>query len=302
MVLLHGEPTWGYLYRKMIGPFETAGFRVIVPDLIGFGRSEKPVDPAAYSYSRHVGWVTRLIEQLDLRGVTFFGQDSGGLIGARVVAESESRFARAVFSNTGLPSKSAPSLPGLRTQERLAPETLKEMLGIDWRDTVGEADRIDPDEVHAQVRAGASLYFLAWRVYSQELRELIPSKIVPGWCLRPLSAEARAAYDAPFSMQEYVEGARRFPPLVPIIADDPERDKCEAAWAVYRRWRKPLLTLWGDLCPFTHGDLGPSFQTQVPGAQLAGIEHKVFMASHFSQEDVGEELAAEIIAFVRRFP
>ena len=83
MVLLHGEPTWGYLSRKMIGPFEAAGFRVIVPDLIGFGRSDKPVDPAAYSYSRHVGWVTRLVEQLDLRGVTCFGQDWGGLIGAR---------------------------------------------------------------------------------------------------------------------------------------------------------------------------------------------------------------------------
>src|SRR5262245_3240402 len=134
LLLLHGEPTWGYLYRKMIGPLEAAGFRVIVPDLIGFGRSDKPTDPAAYSYSGHVAWVTRLLELLDLRGVTLFGQDWGGLIGTRVAAENEARFARLVLSNTALPSTSMPSLPGLKRQERLPPETLKTLLGVDWRD------------------------------------------------------------------------------------------------------------------------------------------------------------------------
>jgi haloalkane dehalogenase len=301
MLLLHGEPTWGYLYRKMIAPLEAAGFRVIVPDLIGFGRSDKPVDPEAYSYSKHVAWVTRLIEHLDLRDATLFGQDWGGLIGMRVVAENESRFARVVLSNTALPSVKSPGLPGLRPQQRLAPELLKNAFGIDWRDMLGEDDRIDADKVHALVSKGAPLYFLSWRVYSQEVRELIPSKIVPGWCLQPLSVAARTAYDSPFPTQAYVAGARRFPLLVPITADDPEREKCEAAWAVYERWQKPLLTLWGDLCPFTHLDLGRPFQTRVPGARLPGIEHKRFAASHFSQEDVGAELAAEMVAFVRRF-
>jgi haloalkane dehalogenase len=302
MLLLHGEPTWGYLYRKMIAPLEAAGFRVIVPDLIGFGRSDKPVDRTAYSYSQHVAWVTRLVEHLDLRGATFFGQDWGGLIGTRVVAENESRFARVVVSNTALPTTKSAGLPGLKPQARLAPELLKSAFGIDWREMVGADDEIDADKVHAWVRAGAPLFFLAWRIYSQEVRELIPSKIVPGWCLRGLSADARAAYDAPFPTQDYVAGARRFPLLVPITADDPERDKCEAAWTVFERWQKPLLTLWGELCPFTHGDLGRSFQSRVPGARLPGIEHKRFAASHFSQEDVGAELAAEIVAFVRRFP
>jgi haloalkane dehalogenase len=302
LLLLHGEPMWGYLYRKMIGPLEAAGFRVIVPDLIGFGRSDKPTDPTAYSYSQHVAWVTRLVEALDLRNVTLFGQDWGGLIGSRVAAENESRFARVVFSNTALPRKREPGFPDLKPQEPLAPETLKTLLGLDWRDSVGADDRIDPDEVHALVRAGAPFYFLVWRVYSQEVRELIPSKIVPGWCLKPLAKEALAAYDAPFPTQAYVAGARRFPLLVPITGDDPERDKCEAAWDVYRRWQKPVLTLWGDHCPFTHLDLGRTFQSQIPGARLPGIEHKVFAASHFSQEDVGPELAAEVISFVRRFP
>src|SRR5258705_5695182 len=86
LLLLHGEPMWGYLYRKLIGPLEAAGFRVIVPDLIGFGRSDKPTDPTAYSYSQHVAWLTRLVEALDLRNVTLFGQDWGGLLGSRVPA------------------------------------------------------------------------------------------------------------------------------------------------------------------------------------------------------------------------
>ena len=103
VLLLHGEPTWGYLYRKMIPVLVAAGFRVIVPDLIGFGRSDKPVDGLAYSYSNHVAWVSMLVEQLDLTDVTFFGQDWGGLIGGRLVPENENRFARAVFSNTDLP-------------------------------------------------------------------------------------------------------------------------------------------------------------------------------------------------------
>ncbi len=302
ILLLHGEPTWGYLYRKMIGPLADAGFRVVVPDLIGFGRSDKPTDPEAYTYSQHVAWVTRLVELLDLHAVTLFGQDWGGLIGTRVAAEHERRFARVVLSNTALPSAKGPAIPFIRAQQRLAPETLKETFGIDWREMLGNDERIDPDRVHALVRKGAPLFFLSWRVYSQEVAALIPSRIVPGWCARPLSVEARAAYDAPFPTQEYVVGARRFPLLVPITADDPEREKCEVAWAVLERWQKPLLTLWGELCPFTHLELGRSFQTRVPGASLPGIEHRRFAASHFSQEDVGEELAAEIVAFVRRFP
>lgn len=302
VLLLHGEPMWGYLYRKMIGPFEAAGCRVVVPDLIGFGRSDKPTDPEAYTYSQHVAWVKALLEHLDLRQVTFFGQDWGGLIGSRLVAENESRFARVVFSNTALPSSKLGSLPGLRAQQRLAPETLKALLGIDWRATVDDDDRIVADRVHAMVFPDPAFYFPAWRVYSQEVAELIPSKIVPGWCLGAVSDEALAAYDAPFPTQAHATAARRFPLLVPITADDPERARCDAAWEVYRRFEKPVLTLFGDHCPFTNADLGRSFQKEIPGASLPGIEHRVLRASHFIQEDMGEELARHILAFVAAMP
>lgn len=298
LLLLHGEPMWGYLYRKMIPTFIDAGFRVIVPDLIGFGRSDKPVDQSAYTYSAHVAWVTRLVEHLDLGHVTFFGQDWGGLIGGRVVAENEARFARVVFSNTGLPG-TGPAIPGLTAQQRLPPDVLKSTFGMDWRATVNDDDSIDADKVHALIKTGPVIYFLAWRVYSQEVEQLVPSKVVPGWCLTPPSAAARSAYDAPFPSQDFVAGPRRFPMLVPVTADDPERIKNDAAWKVFERWQKPALTLWGDHCPHTHNDLGKPFRTRIPGAQRPGIEHKVYRASHFIQEDMGEELAAEIVRFIK---
>ena len=102
VLMLHGEPTWGYLYRHMIPPLARAG-RVIVPDLIGFGRSDKPVAANAYSYKSHVRWVRKFVEQLDLRRVTLVGQDWGGLIGLRVLAQIPERFARLVAMNTAIP-------------------------------------------------------------------------------------------------------------------------------------------------------------------------------------------------------
>ncbi|CAB4886937.1 unannotated protein [freshwater metagenome] len=301
LLLLHGEPMWGYLYRTMIPTFVAAGYRVIVPDLIGFGRSDKPVEPSAYSYSNHVAWVRSLIEQLDLRGVTFFGQDWGGLIGGRVIAEIPDRFARLVFSNTGLP-RSGPGLAVIQAHQRLEPEVLRDLFGIDWRAAVDEDDRINPDKVHAIVEAGPFFYFITWRMYAQEVAELWPSKVVQGWCLSEVSEPALAAYDAPFPTQEFAVGARRFPMLVPITLDDPERLMGDAAWGVLATFSKPVLTLWGDHCPHTYMEMGQSYRDGIPGAQLAGIEHKVFRASHFIQEDLGPEIASEMVAFVERFP
>ncbi|WP_460606196.1 haloalkane dehalogenase [Jatrophihabitans fulvus] len=105
VLLLHGEPTWSYLYRTTIPPLAAAGLRVIAPDLVGFGRSDKPTDIGDHSYARHVQWVRELVfDVLDLRDVTLVGQDWGGLIGLRLAAEHPDRFARLVASNTGLPT------------------------------------------------------------------------------------------------------------------------------------------------------------------------------------------------------
>lgn len=109
VLLLHGEPSWSYLYRKMIPVLLDASLRVIAPDLVGFGRSDKPVQPSDYTYARHVAWMlAALLEELALQDVTFVGQDWGGLVGLRLVAENPERFSRIVIANTGLPTGEHP--------------------------------------------------------------------------------------------------------------------------------------------------------------------------------------------------
>lgn len=107
VLLIHGEPTWGYLYRHMIGPLVAQGYRVVVPDLIGFGRSDKPTDMQTYSYARHVAWVRHWLEALDLNQITLGCQDWGSLIGLRLAAAMPDRFAAITLSNGGLPAGDA---------------------------------------------------------------------------------------------------------------------------------------------------------------------------------------------------
>ncbi len=105
VVLLHGEPSWSYLYRHVIPPLVAAGHRVVAPDLVGFGRSDKPTEQSDYTYARHVEWMRELLfDHLDLTDVTLFAQDWGGLVGLRLVGEHPDRFARVVVGNTGLPT------------------------------------------------------------------------------------------------------------------------------------------------------------------------------------------------------
>ena len=104
ILLLHGEPTWSFLYRKMIPILVNAGHRVIAPDLIGFGRSDKPTKRLDYTYQRHVDWIKSLMLQLNLTDITLVCQDWGGLIGLRLAAEESERFARIVCANTMLPT------------------------------------------------------------------------------------------------------------------------------------------------------------------------------------------------------
>jgi len=243
VLLLHGEPSWSYLYRKMIPGLVAAGHRVIAPDLIGFGKSDKPVERAAYSYQSHVDWTLALLATLDLSGITLFCQDWGGLIGLRLAAEHEARFARLVASNTFLPT----------------------------------GDQRPPDA------------FFTWQRLSQEMPELPVGGIVARACARPVTPEIISAYDAPFPDERYKAGARQFPLLVPSAPDDPASPANRAAWEVLKRWRKPLLTAFGDSDPITRG-ADQVLQKLIPGA--AGQAHTtVVKGGHFIQEDAGEELA-----------
>lgn len=124
VLLMHGEPSWCYLYRRVIPPLAAAGFRVIAPDLVGFGRSDKPADLADYSYQSHVDWMQELIfGGLDLSNLIFFGQDWGGLIGLRLVAAEPGRYSGVVVANTGLPTGDAAPTEAFLAWQRFATET-----------------------------------------------------------------------------------------------------------------------------------------------------------------------------------
>ena len=123
VLLMHGEPSWCFLYRHMIPVLAEAGLRCIAPDLVGFGRSDKPVARADYSYAAHVEWMRALIvDELDLSGVTLFGQDWGGLIGLRLVAEHPDRFDRVVVGNTGLPTGDTPMSDAFMAWQKFSQE------------------------------------------------------------------------------------------------------------------------------------------------------------------------------------
>ena len=254
VLLMHGEPTWGFLYRKMIPGLLAAGLRVVVPDLVGFGRSDTPTRPADYSYHRHVQWMTAWLLANDLRGLTLFCQDWGSLIGLRLAAEQADRFDRIVLANGALPTGTSP-----------VPRAFK-----------------------------------IWRAFARYSPWFPIGRIVKAGCAAGLTPAEVAAYDAPVPTAAHAVGARVFPGFVPTTPDDPERARNEAAWQVFRQWRKPFLTLFSSRDPVTRGGQ-VVWQQQVPGAQ--GQAHAITRgAGHFLQEDKGAELAQAMVAFIRATP
>ncbi|HSP02190.1 MAG TPA: haloalkane dehalogenase [Acidimicrobiales bacterium] len=124
VLLMHGEPTWSYLYRHVIPGLVEAGHRVIAPDLVGMGRSDKPTEQADHTYARHVEWMRQaLFDRLDLRDITFFGQDWGSLVGLRLVALDPDRYARVAIGNGGLPTGHGPASEAFLAWQRFSQET-----------------------------------------------------------------------------------------------------------------------------------------------------------------------------------
>jgi haloalkane dehalogenase len=129
VLLLHGEPSWSYLYRKMIPGLVAAGHRVIAPDLIGFGKSDKPTQMTDYTYQKHVDWVKNFITEMELKDITLFCQDWGGLIGLRIVAEEMHLFKRIVAANTILPTGDVPPNQAFLDWQKFSQESPKFDIG-----------------------------------------------------------------------------------------------------------------------------------------------------------------------------
>ena len=122
VLCMHGEPSWSYLYRHMIPVFAAEGQRVVAPDLVGFGRSDKPVDQSDYTYAAHVAWMTEWLQAVDLTGITLVCQDWGGLIGLRLATAMPERFSRLVVANTGLPTGDRPPTEAFLNWQRFSQE------------------------------------------------------------------------------------------------------------------------------------------------------------------------------------
>jgi haloalkane dehalogenase len=151
VLLIHGEPTWSFLYRKMIPVLVSAGHRCIAPDLIGFGRSDKPTEPTDYSYQRHVDWMRQvLFGELNLREITYFGQDWGALVSLRLVAAEPERYQGVVIGNGGLPTRDRPPNEAFLSWQRFSRESPSFDIGTIV--SSGCAKKL-PDEVIAAYNA-----------------------------------------------------------------------------------------------------------------------------------------------------
>ena len=286
ILLLHGQPTWSYLYRKMIPILVAAGHRVVAPDFVGFGRSDKPAERSDYTYANHVRWFSAWLEAVDLQGATLFCQDWGGLIGLRLVAAFPERFARVVAANTTLPDGSWGVPLEAVDMMRKVYEGLPVIAVDELRERFGATD--------------GPPAFLLWRKFCAETPELRVSEVMAHTARDRLADAVAAAYDAPFPGPEYLAGARQFPSLVPIFGDDPEIPANQEAWKVLETFDKPFLTAFADADPVTAGAEG-ALQERIPGARK--VKHVTIAdAGHFLQEDQGEACAAAILDLVRQYP
>ena len=264
VLMLHGEPSWSYLYRKMITLVVNAGYRVIAPDLIGFGRSDKPTLQSDYSHTRHVQWIGSVLTQLKLKNITLVCQDWGGLIGLRLVAQQPHLFAGVVAANTMLPA-----FP-------LKHPKLQEVFGT-WQ------------------KLKTTVGFGSWFSFSQIYPSWTAGFVLQMGTALKMSKAVKAAYDAPFPSQDYMAGARVFPRLVPS-----EMKQNAQAWQQLMQFNKPFLCAFSDKDPIMSA-MTEIFPALIAGC--TGQPHTtIYNGGHFLQEDQAEQLSQVVIDFCSRLP
>jgi haloalkane dehalogenase len=248
VVFVHGEPTWSFLWRKVMPPVLEAGYRCIAPDHAGFGRSDKPTDLGWYSYDRHSELFAHLLEHLDLRGATLVVHDWGGPIGLRAAVEQPERVARIVVMDTGLFTGEQPMTDA-------------------WK---------------------------AFRDFVERTEDLPVGFLVKGACAREMPDEVFAAYEAPFPEPAAKAGARAFPLMLPTSPEMPGAAAGKRVLDALRTDERPKLHLWADSDPIIPFKVGERFAAAINAEPPEPVEN----ASHFLQEDAGEEIGRRIAAWL----
>ena len=278
VLMLHGQPSWSYLYREMIPVFVEAGYRAIALDHIGMGRSDKPVDPRVHQYETHVDWLKKFINKLGLSDITLFVQDWGSLMGLRVAGDNPELFARIVVANGDMPvippGLNPFSLPVFEFDESV-PATL---------------------EFFMNRSPGRIAGFQEWIEFAASASHLFAADVVEMGTLTELSDKEFASYNAPFPSPLYWGAIRAFPSMISGITN-----QNQAAFDALGRFDRPFLFFGGEFDP----NLGSvANQTKwidhVPGS--TGWEHRRYPAGHFIQDDVGVEMAGYVAEVMERTP
>ncbi|MEO1059914.1 MAG: haloalkane dehalogenase [Actinomycetota bacterium] len=293
VLLLHGQPSWSYLYRDMIPVFVDAGYRVIAMDHLGMGRSDKPTDIGSYSYLGHADRLERFIGELGLTDINLFVQDWGSLIGLRVAGEHTELFSTITVGNGNLPVVPEGVIPFSAVED---PDELTDLVSPFAEIPDQQPPFYDGCELTAP--PGGADRFGDWMAYAMTAESFTAGSVVEALTWFDLTPEVEAAYDAPFPRREYLAGARVFPSLVLEVGGVNEE-----AWAGLQSFDRPFLTLWGAN---DAGSLGACETQQnlidnVPGAE--GQPHdRLAEAGHFLQSDQGTEIVSRMVDWLGGLP
>ncbi len=277
ILMLHGQPTWSFLYRKMIPILVEKGYRCIAPDMMGMGKSDKPISEKYHTYDRHCDNTMAFIQALDLKNIHAFIQDWGSVIGTRLVGEYPDLFASVVLANGDLPRFKKDTNPFYIPNPLVVNPRIKGLKSA----------------MAKHVLLGLFNSFQAWLLYSLCNTRNFVGDVMQMTTENKLSDDILAAYEAPFPSFIFMAGPRTLPSMnAGIIGQQMQ------AWENFKDFHKPFLSLIG----LKDNLLGrPSLQrkwvTHVPGAK--GQPHEQFKnANHFIQEDIGEIMADRMHQFI----
>ena len=305
VLCMHGQPVWSYLYRKMIPYLNGSGMRVIAPDLVGYGKSDKPAALEDYSYERQVTWMGDWLRANDFTGITFFGQDWGGLIGLRLIVNHPDRFERVVISNTGLPhNPDVPDHISRQVEDFLTNAPTPSLMSMQKAlGAMGDSEHF-------------ATQFAYWQKFCWENEDMpigfmmsMTTEERPGLVSAlkfflhrlgvqsPFPTPLARGYDAPFPDPSFKMGPRAMPSHVPTLPTSPSLAEQEKAWQFFEAFDKPFLCAFSDDDPVTAG-AQEEFLNRVPGTK--GLPHTMIHGGgHFVQENAPDQVASVIVDLVR---